>query len=92
MDYEVLSTVVCQLLQLLGVPYLNLILTQMQHALTEGNQLFVLAYTLPDLLTAVKSSVHLQPSKVITVQVSATPFLYSRIWLTEASALRKRQT
>ena len=82
----------CQLLRLLGVPYLNLILTQMQHALTEGNQLFVLAYTLPDLLAAVKPSVHLQPSKVITVQVSEVRFLHARTWLTERSARRKRPT
>ena len=70
----------CQLLRLLGAPYLNLILTQMQHALTEGNQLFVLAYTLPDLLAAVKPSVHLQPSKVITVEASVIRPLYARTW------------
>lgn len=72
----------CQLLRLLGAPYLNLILTQMQHALTEGNQLFVLAYTLPDLLAAVKPSVHLQPSKVITVEASVIHPLYTRTWST----------
>ena len=49
--------------------YLNMILSQMQHTLTEGNQLFVLSYTLADLMKAVKSSVVLTVTHVVTVPV-----------------------
>ena len=46
-----------RILKLLGVSYLHLVLSQMQHALTEGNQLFVLSYSLCDMIAAVKDSV-----------------------------------
>ena len=58
-----------QLLLLLGVKYFNMILTQMQYTLTEGNQLFVLSYTLTDLVKAVKSSVTLSIDHVVSVEV-----------------------
>lgn len=46
-----------------------MILTQMQYTLTEGNQLFVLSYTLTDLVKAVKSSVTLSIDHVVSVEV-----------------------
>ena len=60
---------VSQLLNLLGVKYFNMILSQMQHTLTEGNQLFVLSYTLADLVKAIKSSVVLTVRHPVTVSV-----------------------
>ena len=63
------SWLVSQLLLLLGVKYFNMILTQMQYTLTEGNQLFVLSYTLTDLVKAVKSSVTLSIDHVVSVEV-----------------------
>lgn len=58
-----------QLLELLGVKYLNMVLSQMQHTLTEGNQLFVLSYTLADLMKAVKPSMVLTVNHMVTVSV-----------------------
>lgn len=57
------------ILKLLGVEYLYLILSQMQHALTEGNQLFVLSYSLCDMVNAVKDSVKNEPTQEITMEV-----------------------
>ena len=57
------------ILKLLGVEYLHLILSQMQHTLTEGNQLFVLSYSLCDMVNAVKDSVKNEPSQAITMEV-----------------------
>ena len=57
------------ILKLLGVEYLYLILSQMQHALTEGNQLFVLSYSLCDMVNAVKDSVKNEPMQEITMEV-----------------------
>ena len=56
------------ILKLLGVEYLHLILSQMQHALTEGNQLFVLSYSLCDM--AVKDSIKNDPVQEITMEVA----------------------
>ena len=59
------------ILKLLGVEYLHLILSQMQHALTEGNQLFVLSYSLCDMVNAVKDSIKNEPVQEITMEVAA---------------------
>ena len=58
-----------RILKLLGVSYLHLVLSQMQHALTEGNQLFVLSYSLCDMIAAVKDSVKNDVSQVVTMEV-----------------------
>ena len=58
------------ILKLLGVEYLHLILSQMQHALTEGNQLFVLSYSLCDMVNAVKDSIKNDPVQEITMEVA----------------------
>ena len=59
-----------RILRLLGVSYLHLALSQMQHALTEGNQLFVLSYSLCDMIAAVKDSVKNSVSQVVTMEVT----------------------
>lgn len=48
------------ILSLLGVKVFHLVLSQMQYALKEGSQPFVLAYTLYDLLAAIRPSLNLQ--------------------------------
>lgn len=57
-------SVVRTILEVLGVDRLQLVLSQMQYALKEGNQRFILAYTLYDCVAAVQSSVHLTPEDV----------------------------
>ena len=57
------------ILKLLGVEYLHLILSQMQHALTEG-KLFVLSYSLCDMVNAVKDSIKNDPVQEITMEVA----------------------
>lgn len=52
------------ILEVLGVDRLQLVLSQMQYALKEGNQQFVLAYALFDCVAAVRPSVHLAPEDV----------------------------
>lgn len=52
------------ILEVLGVDRLQLVLSQMQYALKEGNQRFILAYTLYDCVAAIRSSVHLTPEDV----------------------------
>lgn len=57
------------MLNLLGVKKLHLILLQMQRSLTEGNQLFVLSYSVADMVKAVQSSVKLTAEQTISVDV-----------------------
>ena len=52
------------ILSLLGVKVFHLILSQMQYALKEGSQPFVLAYTLYDLLAAIRPSLNLQLASI----------------------------
>lgn len=55
---------VSSILSLLGVKVFHLVLSQMQYALKEGSQPFVLAYTLYDLLAAIRPSLNLQLASI----------------------------
>ena len=61
---QIIVLLLKQRMQSARVDRLQLVLSQMQYALKEGNQRFILAYTLYDCVAAVQSSVHLTPEDV----------------------------
>ena len=60
------------ILKLLGVNYLHLVLSQMKYALTEGNQIFVLSYTIADLIQAIVPSAKCEIDQVIHSSVRSS--------------------
>ena len=65
-----LIDIVISILKLLGVKYLYLILSQMKSALTEGNQLFILSYTVADMVKAIVPSAQCPVEQQLEVTVS----------------------
>lgn len=68
-EIKLKSLVVVNILKLLGVKYLHLVLSQMKYALTEGNQLFVLSYSLADMVQAITESAKCSVEQVIDSSV-----------------------
>ena len=68
-EYDCILRVVVSILKVLGVNYLHLVLSQMKYALTEGNQLFVLSYTIADVVQAIVPSAKCEVDQVIDSSV-----------------------